>query len=122
MINYLYENELRLYKNFFQPVMKLKEKIREGGRVHRKYDIAKTPYQRLMEWEQISPEAKEQLRVVYLSLNPAQLRRAIEAKLDRLYNLYQGKKRNGMVEPFKKQTPRTVTNYMIQPDPFRLPG
>lgn len=31
MINDLYEQELRVYKNFFQPVMKLKEKIREGG-------------------------------------------------------------------------------------------
>jgi len=122
IINDLYENELRLYKNFFQPVMKLKEKVREGGRVHRKYDVAKTPYQRLMESDQISPEAKEQLRAIYLSLNPAQLKRAIEAKLDRLYNLYQGKKRNGMVEPFKKQTPRMVTNHMIQPDPFRLPS
>jgi hypothetical protein len=37
IINELYRNELRLYKNFFQPVMKLKEKTREGGRKHRKY-------------------------------------------------------------------------------------
>jgi len=42
MINDLYENELRDYKNFFQPVMKLKEKVRIGGKVHRKYDVAKT--------------------------------------------------------------------------------
>ena len=116
MINDLYENELRLYKNFFQPVMKLKEKIREGGRVHRKYDLAKTPYQRLMESDQISSEAKEQLKAIYLSLNPAQLKRAIEAKLDQLYKIYQAKRRSSTVEPFKKQTPRTVTNYMIQPD------
>jgi hypothetical protein len=32
IINDLYRNELRLYKNFFQPVMKLKEKIREKGK------------------------------------------------------------------------------------------
>lgn len=120
IINDLYENELRLYKNFFQPVMKLKEKIREGGRVHRKYDVAKTPYQRLMESDQISSEAKEQLEAVYLSLNPAQLKRAIETKLDRLYKVYQGKKRSCMVEPFKKQTPPMVTNYMIQPDPISV--
>jgi len=122
IINDLYENELRLYKNFFQPVMKLKEKVREGGRVHRKYDVAKTPYERLMESDQISAGAKEELKAIYLSLNPAQLKKAIEAKLDRLYNLYQGKKSNGMVEPFKKQRPRMVTNYMIQPHPFRLPS
>jgi len=41
IINDLYENELRLYKNFFQPVMKLKEKVREGGKVHRKYEVPK---------------------------------------------------------------------------------
>jgi hypothetical protein len=36
------------YQNFFQPVMKLKEKTREGGKVHRAHDEAKTPYQRLL--------------------------------------------------------------------------
>ena len=50
--------ELRLYKNFFQPVMKLTEKVRIGGSVKRKYDIPKTPYQRLMESNQISDRAK----------------------------------------------------------------
>jgi hypothetical protein len=70
------------------------EKIREGGRVHRKYDLAKTPYQRLMESDQISSEAKEELKAIYLSLNPAQLKRTIEAKLDQLYKLYQGNKRS----------------------------
>jgi transposase InsO family protein len=44
IINDLYRNELRLYKNFFQPVMKLKEKIRDKGKVHRKYDTPKTLY------------------------------------------------------------------------------
>ena len=122
IINDLYENELRLYKNFFQPVMKLKEKVREGGRVHRKYDVAKTPYQRLMESDQISSGAKEQLKAIYLSSNPAQLKRAIEAKLDLLYKVYQGKKRSSTVQPLKKQTPRMVTNYMIQTHPFRLPS
>ncbi|MEW6609610.1 MAG: hypothetical protein AB1414_19555 [bacterium] len=62
IINDLYENELRLYKNLFQPVMKLKEKIREGGKVHRKYDTPKTPYQRFMESNQISEEKKGELR------------------------------------------------------------
>ena len=43
LINSLYRNELRLYKNFFQPVMKLKEKIWEKRKVYRKYDVPKTP-------------------------------------------------------------------------------
>ena len=44
---------LTLYKNFFQPTMKLKEKVRVGGKIHRKYDEPKTPYQRLLESGQI---------------------------------------------------------------------
>lgn len=48
-MNDLYRNELRLYKNFFQPVMKLQSKERIGGKVKRKYDVPLTPYQRLME-------------------------------------------------------------------------
>lgn len=40
----LYRNELRLYKNFFQPVMRLEIKTRDKGHVYRKYQKAKTPY------------------------------------------------------------------------------
>lgn len=122
IINDLYQNELRLFKNFFQPVMKLKEKTRAGGRVHRKYSIPKTPYQRLMASDQISKEKKEKLKAIYLSLNPAELKRTTEAKLDQLYKGYQAKRGAQRVEPFKKQSPRTVTNYMIQPESIRLPS
>jgi len=38
--------------------------MRIGDRVKRKYDVLRTPYQRLMEAEQISDEAKEELRWV----------------------------------------------------------
>jgi len=85
IINDLYRNELRLYKNFFQPVMKLKEKIRDKGKVHRKYDTPKTPYQRLMKSPHIPDETKNRLKAIYLSLNPAQLKRSIDEKLNKLY-------------------------------------
>ena len=58
IMNSLYEKELRLYKNFFSPVMKLIGKERIGGRVKRKYDTPKTPYQRLIGSGQISREVK----------------------------------------------------------------
>ena len=93
LINNLYHNELRLYKNFFQPVMKLTEKVRIGGSVKRKYDIPKTPYQRLMESKQIPEEVKTQHEGVYLSLNPAQLKRSIDAKLAKLYKAYEEERR-----------------------------
>lgn len=39
---------LRLYINFFQPSLKLLSKKREGAKVTKKYNKAKTPYQRLL--------------------------------------------------------------------------
>jgi len=39
--------------------MKLKEKARVKGKVHRKYDVPKTPYQRLMKSNQIFEKAKK---------------------------------------------------------------
>jgi len=108
IINSLYRNELRLYKNFFQPVMKLKEKIRDKGKVHRKYDTPRTPYQRLMESERIPEETKEKLTKLYQSLNPAELKRKIDEKIHRLFKAYEEKNRGAGAEadPSKKQTPR----------------
>lgn len=120
LINELYGNELRLYKNFFQPVMKLKEKIRDKGRVHRKYDIPKTPYQRLMESEQISAEVKRELQNIYCSLNPAQLKRGIDEKVNNLFKAYEEKMRGDQPSPFKKQTPRTNTKSYILNDPTTI--
>ena len=42
-INHLYDL-LRLYLNFFQPVMKLESKTRHGAKVHKIYDKAQTPF------------------------------------------------------------------------------
>jgi len=111
MINDLYENELRDYKNFFQPVMKLKEKVRIGGKVHRKYDVAKTPYQRLMDSEQLDRKAKEKLKTTYLTLNPAELKRKIDEKLNRLYKTYHAKKASQTTKPHKKQTARCSVTF-----------
>jgi len=121
LINELYRQELRLYKNFFQPVMKLLSKERVGGRVKRKYDIPQTPYQRLLESGQISQESQDTLKSVYQSLNPAELKRQIEAKLEKLWQIYEQKNRGGKVDPQKKLRPSSVTSLMIQRLPVGLP-
>jgi hypothetical protein len=74
-----------LYKNFFQPTIKLVEKVRVEGKIHRKYDEPRTPFQRVMESGQISQEARKRLQARYESLNVAALHRRIEALRDRLY-------------------------------------
>ena len=77
LLNELYE-KLDLYNNFFQPSMKLQSKERHGARVQKKYDAARTPYQRLLDASFIAEEIKKQLRAEYRLLNPAQLKRQIE--------------------------------------------
>ena len=106
IINSLYRNELRLYKNFFQPVMKLKEKIRDKGKVHRKYDIPKTSYQRITESRKIPEETKKELRELYRRLNPAELKRKIDEKIQQLFKTYEQKSKQIEASPFEKQTPR----------------
>jgi hypothetical protein len=92
IINDLYRNELRLYKNFFQPTIKLIQKIRIKGKIHKKYDKAKTPYFRLMNSLHVKEEKKQELKAIYDSLNPAELKRKIDAKLWKLYKAHQKKK------------------------------
>jgi hypothetical protein len=121
IINDLYQHESRLYKNFFQPVMKLVSKERIGGKVKRKYDKPKTPYQRLIESGQISEDIRLQLEATHLSLNPAELKRSIDAKLNNLLKAYQSKNNGAKPDPNKRQVPRTVTSLMIQPELVGLP-
>jgi len=106
VLNDLYRNELRLYKNFFQPVIKLISKVRIGGKIHRRYDTAKTPYRRVMESKRIPENKKQELKKIYLSLNPAQLKRNIDAKLDVLYLAYQDKNQTSKVDINKKVSVR----------------
>jgi len=76
---------LRLYVNFCQPVMKLMAKERVGSKVKKRYDTARTPYQRVQESSGIAAESKSHLRQQYLSLNPVTLLRQIESLQDDLW-------------------------------------
>jgi len=85
-LNQLYET-IRLYVNFFQPVMVLLEKERHGAKVRKRYERAKTPYQRVLASPDVEEEVKAQLRQQYLTLNPASLLRQIEAQQAALWKL-----------------------------------
>ncbi|MDI6729720.1 MAG: hypothetical protein QMD44_12465 [Thermodesulfovibrionales bacterium] len=91
VLNDLYRY-LRLYTNFFQPVMKLKEKTRIGSRVIKKYDTAKTPYRRVIESSYIPKETKDALIKQYEILNPAELKREITKLQNRLLKLSTNKR------------------------------
>src|SRR5258708_4933299 len=85
MMNDLYRNELRLYINFFQPSQKLTKKERIGSRIKRVYDTPKTPYQRVMESNDISEGVKKKLTKEYEALNPFYLKREIDRKIRKLF-------------------------------------
>jgi hypothetical protein len=77
-------DQMWLYYNFFQPVLRLEKKAVEGSRIRRRWDEARTPFQRLCETTAISAEKKEQLRRLMEKTNPRALRREIYERLDRL--------------------------------------
>ena len=76
-LNDLYR-DLALYVNFFQPMMKLKEKTRVDGKLKKVYDAAQTPYQRVLAAAQIRQDRKEKLTELYGTLNPVHLLAVIQ--------------------------------------------
>jgi hypothetical protein len=78
---------LRLQLNCFRPIRKLVTKRRVGSKVHKRYDAAQTPYQRLLA-SGVLPEAQRQaLEREFVALNPAALARQIDQTLEALWNL-----------------------------------
>lgn len=73
-----------LWVNFFQPSQKLIEKTRDGARVTKSYDEAKTPYQRALDSDTVSTENKQALRDLYIDLNPVTLLRQVREAQHRL--------------------------------------
>lgn len=82
-------DSVRLYMNFFQPTMKLLEKTRHGAKVHKVYDKAQTPYQRLLEADVLTEAKKQELTATYHHLNPVVLLTQINDNLESLWKLAQ---------------------------------
>lgn len=69
------------YVNLFLPMRKVVEKSYLGGRLKKKFDEAKTPFQRLKESGALTPAAEKLLTQQYLSLNPLKLHQQLEQLL-----------------------------------------
>ena len=76
---------LRQYVNFFQPSLKLLEKERRGAKVSKKYDSAKTPFQRILLSDHICQAKKELLTREYETLDPVDLLAQMEKYQDELW-------------------------------------
>ncbi len=79
--------DLRLYTNFFQPVLKLVSKEHIDKKLVKRYDRAATPFQRTLAANDIPLETKARLTNLYVHLNPAQLRSSIDAKVAKLWKI-----------------------------------
>lgn len=79
--------DLRLYVNYFQPVLKLMGKAQIDGKTRKQYDQARTPYRRVLASDQVSLEAKAKLTHEYVQLNPVTLRTRIDANVAKLWKL-----------------------------------
>lgn len=77
LLNRIYSNH-RLLVNFFQPCRKLTSKVRTGAKVKKDYDLAQTPYARLIASKTLSEGKAAELTSYYLNINPAQIWRRIE--------------------------------------------
>lgn len=91
LLNQLYDR-MWIYYNLFQPVMRLEEKIRiplENGRsrTKRRYDTARTPFDRLLETQTLSEETATRLMKLRARTNPRELREEIQVLLTKLYRL-----------------------------------
>ncbi|MBA7602450.1 hypothetical protein ES703_09539 [subsurface metagenome] len=56
------------------PVVKLKSKTRTGSRVIKRYDLAKTPFRRVLASPYIEDSIKKKLKRQYDMINPAELK------------------------------------------------
>jgi hypothetical protein len=79
--------DLRLYINFFQPVLKLVDKQRIDGKTVRTYDQATTPYRRVLALVSLPLEVKARLMAQYVQLNPVALRDSIDTKVGLLWKI-----------------------------------
>jgi transposase InsO family protein len=89
-MNDLYRHELRLWLNLFQPSAKLIKKVRVGSKLCRRYDLPRTPLDRLETEQADEPTESAQLAALVQlrpGLDPFQLSRQIDRKLQAIYAL-----------------------------------
>jgi hypothetical protein len=83
-LNALYD-QLWVYYNLFQPVLHLVGKEIVDGKLRRRWDLAQTPYQRLLASGTLPPKQEARLAALHAGTNPRQLREAIYQTVERLW-------------------------------------
>ncbi|MBI3324892.1 MAG: DDE-type integrase/transposase/recombinase [Candidatus Omnitrophica bacterium] len=86
-INALYQRDLRLFMNLFQPSVKLAKKVRVGSRLTRVYDAAQTPLDRVAACPDANRLKVAALRQLRARLDPFVLAQRIDERLARIFRL-----------------------------------
>ena len=96
----------RLLTNHFAPQQKLISKTRNGAKIIKKYDVAKTPLQRVLgDLGTVDKSVKRQLVHQNKVLNPAAIQRQIQVLTEQLLILTTSKK-----GPNPKPATRALSN------------
>lgn len=72
---------VRLYVNFFKPVVKLQAKRRVGSKIKKIYDAPKTPCQRLLESKALSRADKQKLEAMFKRLSLSKVKAQLDERL-----------------------------------------
>lgn len=130
----------RLFTNFFQPSFKLKEKVRTGARVVKRYHAPQTPCSRLLGSNTIHDTIKSQLQHLSKTLDPLQLLDQIRTMQQRLAIIAAGGEpptpahkdddlthflaslstawHEGEVRPTHREEPKASRHWRTRKDPF----
>jgi len=77
--------EMGVYYNLFQPVLHLIDKEVIAGKLHRRWDEAQTPYQRLVATNALTPAVAQGLAALHTVTNPRRLRQQMYDALAQLW-------------------------------------
>ncbi len=93
LMNEIYQAYWGPLQNYFTPVLKLISKERIGGRIVKKYDKPKTPFNRLMESPYVPELEKTKLKDNYCTKNPIYLKMELDKKLKEFFQLVDERRR-----------------------------
>ena len=110
---------LRLYINFFQPSLKLLAKIRQGSKTIKRYDLAKTPYQRVLASEHIEQKVKQDLTHQYHHLDPLVLQKQIRLLQEKLWKLAWKGPIVPIADPLEIKNTEKATDSLSEPVLYR---
>lgn len=87
VMNNIYKKYWNPLNNYFLPSFKLKEKERVGGKVKKRFEVPKTPAQRLLESKSHSRYLRNKVEYDLCILDPIELKKGLEKELKKFYRL-----------------------------------